>query len=58
MFVVMWENLIDFLLQVIYLTVSIIITENGNEWRIGYLLLSRCRLRSKKDRKQVNSLSE
>lgn len=58
MFVVMWENLIDFLLQVIYLTVSVIITGNKNEWRIYYLFLSMCKLRSKKESKQVNSLSE
>jgi len=42
MFVVMWEDFFGFLLQVLYQTVGIIITENENEWRIGFLLLSRC----------------
>jgi len=42
MFVVMWEDFFGFLLQVLYQTAGIIITENENEWRIGFLLLSRC----------------
>jgi hypothetical protein len=57
MFVVMWEDLFDFLLQVIYETVSIIITGTENEWRISFLLLYRYKLWSKKDRKQVKLLS-
>jgi hypothetical protein len=57
MFAVMWEDFFDFLLQVIYQAVGIIITGIENEWRVGFFLLSRCKLRSKKGPQTSKTLS-
>ena len=53
----MWEDFFDFLLQVIYQAVGIIITGTENEWRVGSLLLSSCKLQSKKGPQTGKTLS-